>query len=255
MRLLPRDKRSAIFDIYGFCRSVDDIADEPGQIGDRVAQLETWRNDIDAFYTGCRIERLARLSEAIRRYGLKRDDFLAVIDGMQMDVEADIRRPDLATLDLYCDRVASAVGRLCVKVFGVGEKEGIELADHLGRALQLTNILRDLDEDAAIGRLYLPNEFLDEAGIGETDPQAVLASPSLDKACRSLASLASIHFEKADSVLRSIPGAAGRAPRIMSEAYRRILNRLLERGWSPPRNPVRLSRVQVAGIVLRSYLP
>ena len=84
---------------------------------------------------------------------------------MEMDVAADIRAPDLATLDLYCDRVAVAVGRLSTRVFGMEEAPGGELAHHLGRALQLTNILRDLDEDAAIGRLYLPRELLVQAGI------------------------------------------------------------------------------------------
>ncbi|MGP2481189.1 squalene/phytoene synthase family protein, partial [Listeria monocytogenes] len=77
----------------------------------------------------------------------KREDFLAIVDGMEMDVPQDIRAPDMATLDLYCDRVASAVGRLSVRVFGLPEQDGIQLAHHLGRALQLTNILRDIDED------------------------------------------------------------------------------------------------------------
>ena len=96
---------------------------------------------------------------------MRREDFHAVIDGMAMDVAADIRAPDLATLDLYCDRVASAVGRLSIKVFGMTETEGFLLAHHLGRALQLTNILRDIDEDAGIGRLYLPRENLEAAGV------------------------------------------------------------------------------------------
>ncbi len=101
---------------------------------------------------------------------MRREDFQAVIDGMDMDVRSDIRAPDLATLELYCHRVASAVGRLSVKVFGMEEADGVKLAHHLGRALQLTNILRDLDEDAAIGRLYLPREGLEAAGIDDADP-------------------------------------------------------------------------------------
>src|SRR5271156_2829633 len=117
MRILPRAQREAMFEIYSFCRAVDDIADDPAH-----------------------------------------GDFLAVIAGMEMDVIADIRAPDMATLDLYCDRVACAVGRLSVRVFGMDRAAGLALAHHLGRALQLTNILRDLDEDAALGRLYLPRE-------------------------------------------------------------------------------------------------
>ena len=94
---------------------------------------------------------------------------------------ADIRAPDLATLDLYCDRVAGAVGRLSVRIFGMEEGPGCELAHQLGRALQLTNILRDLDEDAAIGRLYLPRELLRKAGIVTTDPGAAIGDPRVDR--------------------------------------------------------------------------
>ena len=92
---------------------------------------------------------------------------------MEMDVPQDIRAPDLATLDLYCDRVASAVGRLSVRVFGLAEDDGIQLAHHLGRALQLTNILRDIDEDAGIGRLYLPREGCCMPASPRTDPLKV----------------------------------------------------------------------------------
>src|SRR5208337_542770 len=110
----------------------------------------------------------------------------AIVDGMEMDVPQDIRAPDLATLDLYCDRVASAVGRLSVRVFGVPADDGILLAHHLGRALQLTNILRDIDEDAGIGRLYLPREGLQDARIAGTDPLKVAADPQLPKVCAPL---------------------------------------------------------------------
>src|SRR5580658_918901 len=95
------------------------------------------------------------------------------------------RKPTLADLELYCDRVAGAVGRLSIKVFGMEDEPGADLAHHLGRALQLTNILRDLDEDAGIGRLYLPREALDEAGIAGDDPHAVIADPCVDRACRA----------------------------------------------------------------------
>jgi len=149
-----------------------------------------------------------------------------VIDGMDMDAAADIRAPDWATLDLYCDRVASAVGRLSVRVFGMGEQDGVALAHHLGRALQLTNILRDIDEDAGIGRLYLPRDFLVEEGITSTDPQTVLAQPMLGRACAKVAALASEHFKQADAIMAASPRAMVRAPRIMGEAYKRILRGL-----------------------------
>src|SRR5471032_3196392 len=113
---------------------------------------------------------------------------------MDMDVAEDIVAPDGKTLDLYCERVASAVGRLSIKVFGMEEGPGFELAHHLGRALQLTNILRDIDEDAGIGRLYLPREYLAEAGIVSLDPKTIISDPAIDGVCRRVAALAHTHY-------------------------------------------------------------
>src|ERR1700684_643056 len=182
MRILPHEQREAMFQIYSFCRQVDDIADSDGPRPQRLAALQRWRDDIDALYRGDPPARLRDYAASVARFDLKREDFLAIVDGMEMDVPRDIRAPDLATLDLYCDRVASAVGRLSVRVFGLAQDDGILLAHHLGRALQLTNILRDIDEDAAIGRLYLPREGLQQAGIPLTDPLKVTADPALPKA-------------------------------------------------------------------------
>lgn len=254
MRILPRDKRRAIFSVYAFCRAVDDIADQAGDRGMRLASLDRWRADIDGLYEG-RIQRpLAPLAKAIGDFHLRREDFHSVIDGMQMDVEADIFAPTYATLDLYCDRVASAVGRLCVQVFEVPETTGIQLAHDLGRALQFTNILRDIDEDAAIGRLYLPRELLSSAGIDPCDARAVLRHPALGEACERLARPALAYFDQAEEVMRTAAPATVRCARIMAGAYRSLLVQLQQRGWMMPRERVRLSRWRIAGIVLRSYL-
>jgi len=252
MRILPRAQREAMFEIYSFCRAVDDIADDAGPREPRRGQLQRWRDDIDAIYAGSPPRHLAGLAQAVHAFGLARADFLAVIDGMEMDVLADIRAPDRATLDLYCDRVACAVGRLSVRVFGMEEQAGIALAHHLGRALQLTNILRDLDEDAAMGRLYLPREALREAGIIATDPAAVLANPMLGEACRILVELAQVEFEQAKAIMAKAQRRTVRAPRIMGEAYALILDGLIERGFAPPRRRVRLSRPKLLLIVLRN---
>jgi phytoene synthase len=255
MRLLPRLEREAMFAIYAFSRAVDDIADE----GDaprsaRHEDLDRWRADIDAIYKGGQPDRAAFLSPVVARYGLRKDDFLTVIDGMQMDVAEDICAPDLATLDLYCERVASAVGRLSIKVFGMDEGPGFELAHHLGRALQLTNILRDLNEDAAVGRLYLPREYLRDAGIESSEPRIVLAHPAINEACKRLACLAHEHYRKAESVLRARPRGLLRAPRLMSAVYARILAKMEQVGWAPPRERVRIGRGPLLMIVLRHGL-
>ena len=251
MRILPRQQREAMFQIYSFCRQVDDIADSDGPRGERLAALQRWRDDIDALYRGQPPSRLRDYVASVQRFDLQRADFLAIVDGMEMDVPQDIRAPDLATLDLYCDRVASAVGRLSVRVFGLPRDDGILLAHHLGRALQLTNILRDIDEDAAIGRLYLPREGLIEAGIVGSDPLKVAADPDLPKVCTPIVARAREHFERADEVMARNRRRVVRAPRIMSKYYRAILELLVARGFANPRVPVRLNKLARLAIIFR----
>ncbi len=255
MRLMPKAEREAMFAIYGFCRLVDDIADDGiGTRAERNGLLLTWRVDLDDLYAGHPPERANFLVEPVRRYGLRREDFLTVIDGMDMDVAEDIVAPDLKTLDLYCERVASAVGRLSIKVFGMEEGPGFELAHHLGRALQLTNILRDIDEDAAIGRLYLPREYLRDAAITTLDPKAVIADARVDKACRAVARDAHAHYEKAAAVLAKRPKGRIGTPRLMGAVYGEILRQTEAVGWKPPRVRVSLSKPKLLGIVLRHGL-
>jgi squalene synthase HpnD len=241
MRVLPRDKRQAMFEIYGFCRAVDDIADDCSRPReDRRNELQAWRTDIESVFVDAPPAPLLGLARSIRAYDLQRRDFIAIIDGMEMDVAADIRAPDWPTLNLYCDRVACAVGRLSTRIFGLDAGSGDALADHLGRALQLTNILRDLDEDSALGRLYLPREALDQAGIADSDPALALGSPALDAAARPVVEEAQRQFALANEIMRSCPRAAVRAPRLMAAAYGAILERLVRRGFAPPRALVKL---------------
>jgi squalene synthase HpnD len=254
MRILPHAQRDAMFAIYSFCRQVDDIADARGPRDERLAELAAWRSDIKALYKGSLTVRTRELAKPVGDYGLDQADFLAVIDGMEMDVIADVRAPTWSELDLYCDRVASAVGRLSVRIFGLENKAGRQLAHHLGRALQLTNILRDLDEDAAAGRLYLPQEALAEAGIDAADPAVVLASPSLGRACGELIKAARSHFDRADEIMSAAPRRAVRAPRIMGAVYRLILEHVTARGFAPPRRTIRLARPRLVWIIMRYAL-
>ncbi|HWA92904.1 MAG TPA: presqualene diphosphate synthase HpnD [Rhizomicrobium sp.] len=247
MKLMPRAEREAMFAIYAFCRMVDDIADDGvGTRAERFARLAEWRRDLDVLYDGGAPVLSGFLKDAVARYGLRKADLLAVIDGMEMDVHADIVAPELAILDLYCDRVASAVGRLSIKVFGMEEGPGFDLAHHLGRALQLTNILRDLDEDWAIGRLYLPRDYLGGA--------ATLDDPRIDAASRAVARLAHGHYARADAILRARPKGNLRAPRLMGAVYGEILKAMEAQGWAPPRKRAKLSKQKLAMIVLRNGL-
>ena len=255
MRVLPRPEREAMYAIYAFCRAVDDIADDQG--GDRAtraAQLEAWRADIASLYAGGAPGQAALVAEAVRRFGLAQADFDAVIDGMAMDVDRDIRWPPAAELDLYCDRVASAVGRLSVRVFGMDEAPGRALAYHLGRALQLTNILRDIDEDAAIGRVYLPLEGLTGAGIAITTPEQVTADPRIDVVARAMAAEADGHYAQANAILARRPHGHLLAPRLMAAAYGKVLARMKTVGWKPPRSRVRVGKLGLVWTALRLSL-
>ena len=252
MRILPGPQREAMYAIYAFCRAVDDVADSDSPRDERLAALERWRGHIDRlFETGEAPARLDGLRDAVRQFGAKHEDFHAVIDGMAMDATADIRAPDWATLDLYCDRVASAVGRLSVRIFGLEEEIGARLAYDLGRALQLTNILRDLDEDAALGRLYLPREALASAHIDESMPGVVLRHPQLAAACAEVAARAEWHFAAADRIMTACPREVVRAPRLMAAAYATVLKRLQQRGWSPPRERISTDKVRLLAAFVR----
>ena len=257
MRILPKTERDAMFSIYAFCRAVDDIADEEklGTREERKAALVQWRDNIHAIYAGNASPALSVLADPIAHFGLREDDFMAIIDGMEMDLDEDIKAPAFATLDLYCDRVASAVGRLSVRIFGMEEKPGIDLAHHLGRALQFTNILRDIDEDAELGRLYLHKEGLLNAGISSDGSiPDIIADPRLDVACRELAEKAREHYRASERILSARQAGYLMPPRVMQMAYGQLLDKMAVAGWSPPRARVKLSKLKLLWLVARKGL-
>jgi squalene synthase HpnD len=255
MRLLPRDRRNAMYAVYTFCREVDDIADGEEPVAKKLAALAVWREEIDAIYSGFPRHLVSRaLLGPTRRYGLSREDFLSVIAGMEMDARKDIQAPDLATLNLYCTRVASAVGHLSVHVFGDQSDAAHAVADALGRALQLTNILRDLAEDAARKRLYLPRELLDRHGIGGSQPAAVLRHPALPAVCRDLAAIAEDHFRDAARAMTRCSRRAMRPAAVMAATYRATLAALQQTEWRDPAARISLSKPLKVWLVLRHGL-
>jgi presqualene diphosphate synthase len=255
MRLLPQDRRNGMYAVYAWCREVDDIADGERPVAHKLAALAAWRDEIDQLYAGRPRHLVARaLREPLLRYDLRREDFLAVIDGMEMDAREDIRAPDFETLDLYCARVASAVGHLSVHVFGDTSDPAHHVADSLGRALQLTNILRDLDEDARRGRLYLPREILDRHGIRHADPMAVLRHPALPAVCREVAAIADSHFSDSARAMKQCRRRAMRPAAVMGAVYQATLRQLLRGEWRDPAVRVSLPKSLKLWLVLRHGL-
>ena len=255
MRVLPKPRREAMYAIYAFCREVDDIADEPDTPENKRAGLAAWREEIDRLYAGQPTYPTAKaLLGPVHDFDLPREEFLALIDGMEMDADGSMLGPDWDEFILYCRRVAGAVGLLSIRAFGTTEDCAPEMAIVLGEALQMTNILRDIDDDAAEGRLYLPRNLLDQAGIAVTDARQVAADPALPQVCRALAKVARERFARSAELLARMDRRTVRPCHLMMEVYRRVLDRLEARGWDAPRAPVSVPKAEKLWIVLRHGL-
>ena len=252
MRFLPRERRWAMFAIYAFCRAVDDIADGPDSRDEKLSRLREWRAEINRLYDSVPTALTARaLREPVQQFGLQREDFLTVIDGVEMDAVGDITGPSLNDLELYCRRVAGAVGLLSIRAFGATHPKAEQFAIALGSALQLTNILRDIHQDAAVGRVYLPHEFLDRHGVTTRDPSEVLAHRALPLVCDDVAQMAEQHFREAESALAQYRDIALRPAVVMMVNYQRILARLVATRWQSPERRIGISGAAKLWIALR----
>jgi len=253
MRLLPGPKRDAMFAIYAFCREVDDIADDPGAPADKLAGLAEWREEIDRLYRGESSTPVTiALAGPVDEYDLPKKVFCEIIAGMEIDAAAPFRIADMNELESYCDKVACAVGRLSTRVFGIEESLGEAAAVALGQALQLTNILRDLREDAEIDRLYVPRELLESHGIGNsTTAWAALDHPAFGAACEELAVIAEGRYREAESALAACDSRMMRPAIVMMHVYRGLFRRLRRRGWNRPGDRVSVPIWQKLWILCR----
>lgn len=256
MRLLPRARREAIYAVYAFCRVVDDIADGDADPVHKRALLSNWRAEIARVYRGTPTSQVGQaLAGPVAQFDLAQDEFELIIDGMEMDANGPIVGPELDLLLCYTRRVAGSVGMLSMRIFGawqgaVSDKFALALAD----ALQLTNIIRDVAEDAALGRLYLPSEYLTAAGIETREPWDVARHGALPEVCRKLGGLARERFQTARDCV-----AAHRRWRLvpalmMMGVYETYLRQLRGRAWRPGAEPVAFSARQKALCSLRYAL-
>jgi presqualene diphosphate synthase len=252
MRLLPAAKRKAMYAIYAFCREVDDVADGDAPVAAKLDELAGWRREIDALFAGRpgRPTTLALL-DPVARFELPAGEFHAMIDGMEMDASERMRAPPMSELIRYCRCVAGAVGLLSIRVFGAHGEEVRRGALALGEALQLTNILRDLTEDATRGRLYLPRELLQQYRIGGADPISALRDPGLAKVCDALAARARTRFADAERHFGHGDRRPLRPALVMMHVYLRTLERLVARGWRQLEHPVRLPPPERLWLALR----
>jgi len=256
MKILAPDRRAAMYGIYAFCRKVDDIADDDDvPLAEKRRELEIWRKRVAAFFAGAADDATTRVLRAsAREYQLREADFIGIIDGMEMDAGEPIVAPPLPVLDLYCDRVASAVGRLSVCVFGDNSEAAREVAHALGRALQLTNILRDVREDAQRGRLYLPYDYLVAAEVPVT-ADAALLSPNLPEVCEKVAVLAEQYFQQAEAAMRRCRRRAMRPAKLMAASYRPLLGILRANHFNYSARRVSLPKYKKLLLAAQLYLP
>lgn len=251
MRLLPASRRDAMYALRAFYQEVKDIADGDASRSLRLALLADWRGEMALLYAGHAGKVPARaLAQAVQCYGLKCTDFIAIIEGMEMAARGDLRAPSLATLDRYCECAPVAAGRLALRICGDETAAGERLAAALGRALQLTDILCHLVEDADRGRLYLPSELLRARGIFATTPSWVLAQPGLGDVCRELAVLGASHYAAAAEAIAALPRRSARPAAAILGVYRALLGALVARGWADLRAPVRIAIWRKLALVL-----
>ncbi len=243
MRILEPDRRMAMYGVYAFCRVVDDIADEPGAQEKKRTELQQWRDRIAQLYRGRPSDAITTvLAKPVAEYKLRQEDFIAIIDGMESDAIAEIVAPAWDDLDLYCDRVASAVGRLSVRAFGDDSPRADDVAWALGRALQFTNILRDIHEDAERGRMYLPGGWLRDAGVKMTIAIRMQNDPNLPKVCQRMAAQAHRYFKQAEAAMNDCNARAMRPARLMAASYKATLTALEKRGWTKLDQPVKVPK-------------
>ena len=228
MRLMPRERRAAMFAVYALARTLDDSTDAPGDVDGKRQALGSWRAEIDAIYAGRPSTEIGRaLVPVVARFDLPRAEFLELLYGLEMDLTTSMRAPGISTLALYCRRVAGSIGLITLRIFEADDPPARAFALALGHAMQLTNILRDIAEDADRNRLYLPREILDGAGIAERHPARVLAHPDFPKARAAFCAHVRRAFDAAEASLAACPNRRGLWPGlVMMAVYRRLFDQL-----------------------------
>lgn len=252
--LLPRTKRRAIKDVYEFCRLLDDVVDEDQTGRNPYAELRYWRDEVEACFKGAPTSEFGeQLLISIEEFDLPRQPFLDLIDGMEMDLKWHSYQT-FADLREYCYRVASAVGLICIEIFGYESARTREYAVNLGLALQLTNILRDLKEDIARGRIYIPLEDLERFGYSERDLRTNFYNAPFIELMKYEYARARSYFEKADASLPDLDRSSMFAAEIMGAIYRELLDQIGAVQFDVYRNRIAVTKSRRLKIALSVWL-
>ncbi len=224
---LEPHRRQAITALYAFCREVDDVVDECPDAGLARAKLDWWRGEVAALYTGRPGHPATQaLAGSLKEFHLSQEQLLEIIDGMEMDLD-NTRYADFKALHLYCYRVASVVGLLAAEIFGYKDRQTLKYAHDLGLAFQLTNIIRDVGEDARRGRFYLPQDELARFGVTEADLLGANYSDNFRRLMEFQVERARATYQQAFAQLPAADRKAQRAGLIMSAIYRATLGEIV----------------------------
>jgi phytoene synthase len=230
-RLLDPERRRAITALYAFCREVDDAVDEVSDPDIARVKIAWWRTEVEAMFNGSpRHPVTMALLPVVRRFELPQAHLQTVIDGMQMDLEA-VRYVDFAGLELYCHRVAGVVGLMSAEIFGYADPATRGYARDLGVAFQLTNIIRDVGEDARRGRIYLPQDELARFGVASSDLLRAKSSPEFARLMAFEVDRARSWYDRALAQLPASDRRAQRAGLAMAAIYRTLLDEIARDGY------------------------
>lgn len=249
--VLPPDERRAVVAVWDFCRAVDDSVDEEPDPGRAAARLATWRDEVQRLFGGTppSTSQGRNLQPFIARFELSREPFDLLVDGVEMDLYRT-RYATYAELVEYCRRVASAVGLICVEIFGCRSDLAREYATELGLALQVTNIVRDVKGDLERGRIYLPQADMAKFAVSEADLAAGNVTDNVRQLLAFECARARDHYERA---ARALPAACARklvAAEIMGGIYFGILQRIERRGYDVFSEVIRVPKPARAAIAL-----
>ena len=230
MKCLPEKKKRAMFSVYAFCRTVDDIADNNRPVNFKKKELDKWIKKINSLYKFSNQEDslLKELKFSINEFGLEKKDFLSVIDGMKMDTKTKITFPSTKILTAYCEKVAVAVGYLSIKIFEVDKMPGRKYAYSLGMALQLTNIVRDFKEDLEMGRCYLPHEKLKKYGL-KKELLNIEKKKEVHDVLQEILKDAKEFFYQADIISKKIEKKKIIASEIMKKFYQKLHKKMYKK--------------------------
>jgi 15-cis-phytoene synthase len=251
---LPEEKRRAITALYAFCREVDDAVDECSDPALARTKLAWWRNEVDAIYQGNPQHPVARaLASMLPRFRLSQQHLNEIIDGMEMDLHCN-RYPTFAALKEYCHRAAGVVGLLSAEIFGYRDPRTLEYAADLGLAFQLTNIIRDVGEDARRDRIYLPLDELKDYGVSTSDITGKRESDNLRRLMEFQIERAFSYYGRALDKLPAVDRAAQRPGIVMAAIYRALLEEIRADACCVLHQRVGLTPVRKLWIAWRTWL-